>query len=441
MIKAPSISKEEYQKRRDTFLEKMVDNSIAFIMGNDEVTRSHDTSYPFRQDSHFYYLTGFDEPQAALVLIKGNNNHSIIFNQAKDLSKEQWQGWRLGVMDAPKSLGVNEAFEFSAFFDKVPELISNKKSVYYSFARHQKLDDCIKDSIADLKTKNRKGLNTPIMMHNAEPIIDEMRVIKSEAEIEVMRYVAKASASAHKKAMKGAKNANYEYQLEGLLKAELSQFGIRHMAYDAIVASGENACILHYTKNNKAYQKGDLILIDAGGEYLNYAADITRTFPADAKFSDAQKAIYQLVLKAQKAGIEIIKPGLLENEVQKVIVDVLVEGLIELNLLKGEKEKLIEEKAHMPFYMHGSGHYLGIDVHDVGVYKINDTPRALEKGMVLTVEPGIYILPSLDVPDAFKGIGIRIEDDIVVTDTGYDILSKDVPKEISEIEQLINDGE
>ncbi len=436
----PRIELEEYKARRARLLAEMADNSLAIVMGAKEQVRSLDTNYRFRQESNFFYLTGFNEPESALVLIKGKSEKSIIFTRKSDPKEEQWEGKRLGVEKAASTLGFDEAYDISLLFAKVKELIANRAVAYFPFSQSGQMGAELFSVMQQLVGKERQGIRPPTGLKNLDEPLNEMRLFKSEAELSCLRYVISRSALAHQKAMQAVKNLDYEFQLEGLMQAELCKVGCQSMAYDPIVASGENACILHYTENNDPLPKSGLVLIDAGGEYLNYAADITRTFPVTGKFSKEEKAIYQLVLKAQKAGIKAVAPGVAWTKVQELMLEILVEGLCDLGLLTGEPETLIKDKAYLPFYMHGSGHWLGLDVHDVGAYKQKDEWRVFEPGMVLTVEPGIYILPSLEVPDCYKGIGVRIEDDILVTEHGCEILSQDICKEVDEIESLINGG-
>lgn len=432
------ISQAEYQDRRKKLAAQLPPDSVAIIPAAHELLRNGDAHYRFRQDSDFYYLTGYNEPDALLFVSSGAETESVLFNRPRNPAEEQWTGVRLGQDGAIKVLGMNRSFSIHTLSEELPNLLLGKTSVYYSLGRYSAIEKLILNSISSIKSMIRKGVKAPDTLCDLEPIVSEMRLIKSEAEIALMRQAASISVSAHKKAMRSCREMSYEYQLEAELIYEFSRHGCRSVAYDPIVGAGANACILHYTSNNKALNSGDLVLIDAGGEFENYAADITRTFPVNGQFTAEQKSIYQLVLKAQKAGIASIKPGVPWNLVQQIMVQVLTEGLFELGILKGDVDTLIKSEAYKPYYMHNSGHWLGLDVHDAGRYKINNEWRPLEAGMVLTVEPGLYLSQSIEGLDKrWWNIGVRIEDDVVVTQTGHEVLTKDLPVEIDEIEALM----
>ncbi|KTC64777.1 Xaa-Pro aminopeptidase (plasmid) [Legionella adelaidensis] len=429
------ITQKEYVERRKKLASKLPPDSLAIIPAASEVTRSGDTTYRFRQDSDFYYLTGFNEPDALLILTSGNNCKAYLFNLAKDPVQELWTGIRLGQEQALKELGVNEAFSLNEIEKKLPEIVQDKKAIFYPIGRYQAWEKKIFAAWQEVKMQSRKGIAAPDSFMDLQPILGEMRLFKSESEIALMQKAADISVEGHLRAMQKAKVAQFEYELEAELIYRFTQGGCRSVAYDPIVAAGANACILHYTQNDKALRDGELVLIDAGGEYAGYAADITRTFPKNGKFSSEQKAVYDLVLQAQRAGIEKVRPGVLWDEIQKIIVEVLTTGLLELGILKPNS---LEKEEYKQFYMHNSGHWLGLDVHDVGSYKINRQWRPLEEGMVLTVEPGLYIKEdALNVPEAFRGIGVRIEDDIVVTSTGNKNLTGKLAVESSEIEAIV----
>jgi Xaa-Pro aminopeptidase len=432
-------TKKEYQARRDKLASRLPANCIAIIPAADEVGRNGDSHYPFRQDSDFYYLTGFNEPEALLVITSGKKSESILFNRPRDPLQEQWAGRRLGQDNASEILGVGFAYPIANVDIYLRELLADKYAVYYPLSRFPLWEERIKATWKVVKSQVRQGIKAPEAFFDLAPLLSEMRLFKSEKEIELMRRAAEISVNAHKRAMQSVKQSHYEYQLEAELLYAFYHQGCRSVAYNSIVASGHNACILHYTENNHPLKKGDLVLIDAGGEYENYAADITRTFPINGVFSKEQRAIYELVLQAQKAGIACIRPGCAFNEIQRAIVKVLTEGLIDLGILKGTLDSLLEREAYKPFYMHNSGHWLGLDVHDCGQYKIEGKWRLLEPGMVLTVEPGLYLSHDLKGVDSrWLGIGVRIEDDVQVTRDGYDILSNNLPVEIDEIEALIS---
>lgn len=434
------INQEEYQARRAALAQRLPDGAIAIIPAADELLRNGDAHFRFRQDSNFYYLTGFNEPDAVLIIAKGLGAGSILFNRSRNPAQEQWTGKRLGQDDAAAVLGIDTAFPIDSFPSKLPELLLGKTAVYFPMGRHPAYEKVVLESMQILKNQIRRGVQGPESLCEIDPIIGEMRLIKSEAEIDLMRRAAAISVAAHQRAMRACKHLDNEYQLEAELIYEFARGGCRYVAYDPIVGGGANSCILHYTENNQPLQKGDLLLIDAGGEFENYAADITRTFPINGSFSVEQRQIYELVLRAQKAGVACIKPGLAWNQIQMVMVEILTQGLVDLGLLKGDTHTLIETGAYKPFYMHNSGHWLGLDVHDAGAYKINNEWRPLEAGMVLTVEPGIYISPDMPGVDSrWWGIGVRIEDDVLVTRTGHENLTAALPVDIAEIEALMRD--
>ncbi len=434
------ITQKEFQARRKKLAEQLPANSVALIPAGQELLRNGDAHYRFRQDSNFYYLTGLNEPEALLVLINDKEVQSILFNRPNNPSEEQWTGKRLGQDGAIKELHMNHAFPLSAITEELPKLFAGKSTVYYAFGRHKELEQQVVDCLNVLKAQVRKGVKAPESLSDLEPILGEMRLFKSDAEVELLRQAARISVDAHKRAMQQCQHMEYEYQLEAELTYEFSRQGCRSVAYDPIVGSGENSCILHYTENNQPLRRGDLVLIDAGGEYCNYAADITRTFPVNGKFSTEQKCIYELVLKAQRAGIAAIKPGVAWNCVQQIMVQILTEGLCELGILKGAVDELIAKEAYKPFYMHNSGHWLGLDVHDAGSYRVNGEWRLLQPGMVLTVEPGLYISSGMDgVDKRWWGIGVRIEDDVLVTETANEVLTSALPVHVDDIEALMRD--
>ncbi len=434
------ITQQEYATRRSRLAQHLPEGSIAIISAAQEVLRNGDSHYRFRQDSNFYYLTGFNEPKALLILIAGKEGVSILFNRPRNPAQEQWTGRRLGQEGAVNELGMSAAFAISSLAEELPKLLEGKTTIYYAVAKNPELEEIIMQAFKVLKSQVRRGIKAPENLCDIEPILGEMRLFKSDAELDLMRQAARISVGAHVRAMRQCKRLQHEYELEAELTYEFNRQGCRSVAYDSIVGSGENACILHYTENNQPLQKNELVLIDAGGEYENYAADITRTFPVNGQFSPEQKSIYELVLKAQKAGIAAIKPGLPWNAVQQVILRILTTGLVELGLLQGEVETLITNEAYRPFYMHNSGHWLGLDVHDCGAYKVNNEWRLLEPGMVLTVEPGLYISSGIaGVDKRWWGIGVRIEDDVAVTKTGHEVLTAALPVDVADIEALMRD--
>lgn len=432
------ISIDEYQNRQHQLAMLLPENSIALIPAATDVLRNGDAHYRFRQDSDFYYLTGFNEPDAVLLIEAGAAGLSILFNRPRNFDEEQWTGLRLGQEDASEQLGVDCAYPLDQLTTLLPSLLSNKKMIFYPIGRYASWDTFILDNFKNIKGQIRRGLNAPDAFGDVAPLLGEMRLFKSDAELTLMREAARMTVAAHRRAMRASRLSRFEYQLEAEIIYELTQQGCRNVAYDTIVAAGQNACTLHYTSNNQPLRSGDLVLIDAGGEFHNYAADVTRTFPVNGRFSPEQKLIYELVLTSQKAGLDCIRPGCLWDDVQQAVVHVLTAGLLDLGLLKGSLNNLIANEAYKPFYMHRSGHWLGLDVHDVGRYKHNEHWRSLEPGMVLTVEPGLYIHPAIEGIDSrWQGIGVRIEDDIHVTETGYENLTAALAVNVDEIEALI----
>jgi Xaa-Pro aminopeptidase len=433
---------EYFAKRRVKLLSQIEDNSIVIIPGNTELIRNGDAHYSFRQNSNFFYLTGFLEPDSLIVLIK-EKEHSkfILFVRARDPASEQWDGLRAGVEGAKSLFGADLSYDIDSLDHKIIELIRNKTRIYYDLGSNIEYDCKITSWLNTVKTMQRKGVTAIDAVVSINNILSEMRLIKDEYEQYLMQKAAQISAAAHIRAMQAASKSKYEYELEADYLHECVKHGARNQAYNPIIGSGSNTCILHYNDNDQILDKEGLVLIDAGAEYFNYAADITRTFPANGKFTDEQKAIYQLVLKSQLAAIEQIKPGNTWNQAQEVILEIITSGLVELGIIKANGKsvaQLVKEEVYKPFYMHNSGHWLGIDVHDAGNYKIDGKWRVLKPGMVLTVEPGIYIKDDLPgVESKWKNIGVRIEDDILVTEHGHEVLTKDVPKQIHEIETLM----
>lgn len=429
---------QDYILRRQALAATLKPNSIALIPAAQEQLRNGDAHYRFRQDSDFYYLTGFDEPEALLVICNDPEPKTVLFNRPRDKAQEVWTGRRLGQEGAITTLGVDKAYSLELIAEKLPELLANKEQVYFDLNRSQAWDSLFFDAMTVVKSKLRRGVLAPLAVVSVHHLISEMRLFKSSGEIAKLKQAAKISVKAHQLAMQACQPGMREYTLEGILVGHFIKEGCRSVAYDSIVAGGANACVLHYTANDELLNNGDLVLIDAGGEYQNYAADITRTFPINGRFSPQQRQLYEVVLKAQRAGIACIKPGVLWHHIQEILVLHLTEGLVRLGILKGEVSDLIQADAYKPFYMHSSGHWLGLDVHDVGQYKIGEHWRPLEPNMVLTIEPGLYIAPGTpDVDPCWHGIGIRIEDDICVTETGFDNLTQALPVEVDEIEAFM----
>jgi Xaa-Pro aminopeptidase len=433
------MNPKEFAVRRKRLMDMIGDGGIAIIPTAPEQTRNRDVDYPYRPDSDFHYLTGFPEPEAVAVLVPGRDHGEfILFCRERDPKMETWNGRRAGLEGAREQYGADDAFPITDIDDILPGLLENRARVYYVMGRRPEFDRQVMEWINRLRERARAGIHTPGEFVSLDHLLHDMRLYKSRSEVAAMRRAAKISARAHKRAMQVCKPGMAEYQIEAELLHEFMHGGARHAAYPSIVAGGDNGCILHYTENADQLENGTLLLIDAGCEYDYYAADITRTFPVGGRFSSEQRDIYDIVLAAQKAAIEQVQPGNHWNQPHEAAVRVLTEGLLELKLLKGDVEKLIEDEGYRHFYMHRTGHWLGMDVHDVGDYKVGDQWRVLEPGMVLTVEPGLYIpLGSEGAAKKWQGIGIRIEDDVLVTRDGHEVLSADAPKEPEEIESLM----
>lgn len=430
---------EELQRRRQLLVDKMAPNSAAIIFSALEITRSADSTYPFRQNSDFWYFTEFNEPEAALVLIKNNDSsyRSVLFNRVRDIDAEIWYGRRMGQEVAPSKLGVDIALPFDEIGEELPLLLNGLNVVYHALNEYQHADDIVMATLTTLRNGSRQKLSAPATITDWRPWVHEMRLFKSADELAVMRIAGEISAKAHTRAMERCQPGLYEYHLEAEILHEFSRLGARYPSYNTIVGSGENGCILHYTENECELKSGELVLIDAGCEYLGYAGDISRTFPVNGKFSPEQRAVYDVVLASQYKAIELLVPGSSVKEANDPVVRIMVEGLVKLGVMKGDVDELIESKAYRQFYMHGLGHWLGLDVHDVGDYNTPERSRKLEPGMVLTVEPGLYIAAHPDVPEVYHNIGIRIEDNIVITETGNEVLTSDVVKKPEDIEALM----
>ncbi|WP_413692679.1 Xaa-Pro aminopeptidase [Psychromonas sp. KJ10-2] len=429
----------EFIKRRQQFADSMLDNSMAIFPANQELTRSNDTEFRFRQNSDFYYLCGFNEPDACLLLIKqGAQLTTVLFNRKKDKTAEIWHGYRMGQAEAINTLAVDQAYVIDEFESKLSELLVGIENLYYPTLSGFALDQSLEKVLNGLRSQSRSGVISTNQFLDWRPALHEMRLFKSEAEQAIMRKAGEISALGHVRAMQQCQPGMFEFQLQLEVEYEFARQGTRDVAYNSIVAGGNNACILHYTENDQVLQDGDLVLIDAGAEYQGYAGDITRTFPVNGRFTEEQAIIYQLVLDCQLLALALVKPGISVLEINQQVVTKMTEGLLALGLLKGDLSSLLEEQAYRAFYMHGLGHPIGLDVHDVGNTGTIKSPRALQAGMAITIEPGLYISQDADVDDRWKGIGVRIEDDVIVTETGCEILTSAVPKEIKAIEALMN---
>ena len=414
-------------------------NSIAIIPSAREQVRNRDTAYHFRQDSDFYYLSGITEPEAVLVLLPGRRHGQfVVFCRERDSSVERWHGNRAGPEGMCEKYGADDAFPVSDIDEILPGLLEGRDRVYYSMGRSAEFDRQIMGWVNRIRGKESSGAVPPGEFTDLDHMLHELRLYKSAAELRLLRRAAEISARAHCRAMRECRAGMYEYQLEAELQYEFARSGARFAAYPSIVGSGANACVMHYTDNRDKLRDGEMVLVDAGCELEYYASDVTRTFPVNGRFSREQRALYELVLEVQRAAIEQIKPGNHWNQPHDASVRVLTEGLVELGLLRGRVANLIERKAYQAFYMHRVGHWLGLDVHDVGDYRVGEQWRVLEPGMVMTVEPGLYVpADNTRVAKKWRGIGIRIEDDVVITAQGCDVISAGVPKTVEEIEALM----
>ena len=426
-----------YMDRRARLADQLREG-VAILANGPEVFRNRDSHYPYRFDSYFHYLTAFPEPEAVCVVIAGNPPHSILFCRDKDAEREIWDGYRYGADAARQAFGFEEAYSISQLDEKLPELLANQPRLAYLLGTDAGWDGRVLGWLNAVRAKSRAGVRAPEEIIDVRRWLDEMRLIKDGAELDIMRRAADISSAAHRRAMAKARPGRFEYEIEAELLHDFVRHGARHPAYASIVAGGANACVLHYVENTAQLKDGDLLLIDAGCELEGYASDITRTFPVNGKFSGAQQAVYELVLQAQLAAIETVRPGTRWNEPHDAALRILTQGMVDLKLLQGEVDGLIEQESYKRFYMHRTGHWLGRDVHDVGEYKQQSEWRELRPGMVLTVEPGFYIRPAEDVPAAFHNIGIRIEDDVAVTESGHEVLSS-APKTVVEIEACMAD--
>ncbi len=437
------MNRKEFSKRRIHLLPLLGEGSIAVLPAASPTVRNRDVEHVYRPDSDFYYLTGFPEPEAVLVLIPGRKQgQSVLFCRESDPLMEVWNGRRAGLDGAVEQFGVDDAFPIADIDEILPGLMENKERVFYAMGSHRDLDQRMIGWLKEVRKKSRQGVQAPGEFVSLEHLLHEMRLFKSKAEIEAMKQAARISAEAHSRAMQRCRPGLYEYQIEAEIMHHFMDNGCRHAAYPSIVGGGANGCILHYTENDAQLVDGELLLIDAGAEFEGYAADITRTFPVNGVFNAEQRALYEVVLEAQYAAIAAVKPGNHWNDPHDAAVKVLTKGLIKLGILSGTLAKLIKEEAYRPFYMHRTGHWIGMDVHDVGEYKLGGQWRLLEPGMVLTVEPGLYIAAgSKGVDKRWWNIGIRIEDDLLVTRTGHEVLSAGVPKEVADIEALMAGGE
>ncbi|UEQ04311.1 Xaa-Pro aminopeptidase [Halomonas profundus] len=436
--RSPAISMGEYRHRRDALMAQLPDNAAVVLPGAGMMTRSRDSEFAFRQNSDFYYLTGIREPVALLLLLPGRaEGESVVFCQDRDPTMEAWTGRRLGAEGVVAEYGIDQAFENAVRDEKLTELLAGRELLYLPLDNAEAVS-MAEDALHEAQAGLRRGRPPLKGWLDISPLIHAMRLIKSNAEIALLRHAALISAHAHRRAMQVARPGLSEFQLQAELEHEFVWHGASGPAYSTIVGSGANACVLHYIENSAPLCEDGLVLIDAGAEFELYAGDITRTFPVSGQFNDAQRALYQVVLNAQQRAVSAVQPGTTLADIHQGVVHDLTAGLIELGLLEGDVQARIDDESYRRFYLHSTSHWLGLDVHDVGTYRLDEqTPRPLVAGMVLTVEPGLYIPSEDDIPDAYQGIGIRIEDNVVVTNEGHEVLTADVPKQVVEIEALM----
>ena len=425
--------------RRRARLAARLGNGVAIVPTAPECLRNRDAHYPYRYDSYFYYLTGFREPEAVLVLVGGETPRSMLFCREKNAEREIWDGFRYGPEAAREAFAFDEACSITELDARMPDLLADRPAVQVHLGSDPLWDGRVLGWVNAVRGRARSGVAAPGDLRDVRVLLDEMRLIKDGHEVALMRRAGDISAAAHRLAMQAARPGVAEYAVEAVLQHEFRRCGAQAPAYTPIVAGGVNACVLHYVENNAILADGDLLLIDAGCELDGYASDITRTFPVNGRFSGAQRDVYELVLAAQAAAIAMVKPGAHWNAPHDAAVAVLAQGFIDLKLLGGTLDAVLEQETYKQFYMHRTGHWLGLDVHDAGEYKTGGEWRELQPGMVLTVEPGCYIRPGPGVPEAFAHIGIRIEDDALVTVGGCEILSAAAPKNVADIEALMRD--
>jgi Xaa-Pro aminopeptidase len=430
-----------YRTRRNAVLKSMRERSgggLALVPTAAEVARNRDSLYPFRHDSYFYYLSGFPEPEAVIALVAApEGDRHVLFCRERNEEREIWDGFRYGPDAAREIFGFDEAHPISALPEKLPEFASDRPALFTPLGLFEPWDRKVSELLNDVRNRVRTGVAAPDEVVDVRATLDTMRLVKDEHELALMRRACAISSAAHRRAMRAARPGLYEYQVEAELLHEFLHEGAQAVAYNSIVASGPNACVLHYRENDRQMADGDLLLIDAGCEFQGYASDITRTFPVNGKFSGPQKAVYEIVLAAQLACIEAVKPGAPFHDYHHVAERVLAQGLIDIGLLHGTLDAVLESGSYKQFYMHRAGHWLGMDVHDAGLYQVRGESMLLAPGMVLTVEPGAYIRPAANVPERFWNIGVRIEDDVLVTADGIDNLTAAAPKTVADVEAAV----
>jgi Xaa-Pro aminopeptidase len=427
-----------FAERRQRFREAMEPGSVAILLGTGMVTRSRDTEYPFRQDSDFWYLTGFDHPNAIAVIRSDDGPPYTLFVEPRDRDLETWTGYRPGVEGAKRDYEADDSYPSTEFGERLPRLISGAKRIYHVLGRDPKVDGAITRTIEELRLRSRQGIEPAEAIVDPRAITHVMRWIKAPVELDIMRRAADISREAHAEGARLAQAGTHEYELEAAIEYAFRRRGARGAAYTTIVGGGANATVLHYVRNDQKLRQEELVLIDAGCELEGYASDVTRTWPVGGRFSGPGRAIYEVVLAAQHAALELCAPGATLPAIHDAAVKVIVEGLVELGMLEGDPAELAAREAHRPYYMHGTSHWLGLDVHDVGAYKQGGEPRPLEEGVVFTVEPGIYVAPDTEgVDQRFHGIGVRIEDDVAITENGHENLTSAIPKDPDEVEAMV----
>ncbi|MEO7037067.1 MAG: aminopeptidase P N-terminal domain-containing protein [Polyangiaceae bacterium] len=425
----------EFKERRERVL-AAIRPGVLVVASAPLAIRNNDVEHEYRQDSDFFYLTGFDEPESVLVLNASSDQPYTLFLRPRDPEREVWDGARAGVEGAVNQFGADAAFPIADLALKLPDVIQNTERLFYRLGKNRAFDDTVLTALDRVRGRARLGVTCPTAIVDPAGVVHESRLKKSELEISAMQRAVDITRDAHVEAMAKTSPGMYEYEVEAILRGIFRRFGSERPAYSPIVGSGPNATVLHYHKNDRCMQDGDLLLVDAGCEFDYYAADVTRTFPVSGTFTPAQRKIYQLVLDAQLASIELTRVGRTFDEVHGASVEVITRGLVELGIIEGPVETAISELRYKPYFMHKTSHYLGMDVHDVGAYFIGGKPRPLEAGMVITVEPGIYIAHNAPVSEEYRGIGVRIEDDVLVTADRPLVLSESIPKRVDEIERV-----
>jgi Xaa-Pro aminopeptidase len=431
-----------FSRRREAYMDAIGKDAVALVRSPPEAIRNGDVHHPFRQSSDLYYLTGFAEPETTLILRPGAETAKVtMFVRPRDPERETWDGRRAGVEGAVATYGADEAHPCNELGERLDDLLANADDLYYSLGLDWELDRQVAEAIARLRSRERRGRRPPRRVVDPREVLHEMRLRKGPEEVALLRRAAEISVEAHRAAMAAAGPGVHEYQLEAVIDYTFRRRGGSGPGYSTIVGSGENATILHYTENDRAMRDGDLVLIDAGCEFDHYTADITRTFPVSGRFTDAQRRCYEVVLAAQKEAVAMTRPGVSIDDMHDRVVEILTEGMVKLGLLEGPAAARIEDEAYKRFYMHRTSHWLGMDVHDAGAYTRGGATRPLEPGMVITIEPGLYVAADAEgVPDEYRGIGIRIEDDVLVTADGHENLTAAAPREVDEVEAACAGG-